>query len=565
MTTDPGNGQARTSDTFPRQRVGAHAATKTSRFRRKSVSVPAPLAGRRPGTEAGDRVQPRVNGSGGLPGPVPWARDPITVPLPAVAAAAAPAAAAPAAAAPAAAAAARSAAAGLCALAVVATVVPLAAIQIPDAIAWSLPPRLAAGGPAVVTSLLRTSGLALPVMAVTGSLAALAVRWLRAGPVLLTGLVLLAAADALGGTARTVALIGADRSLHGAGAGIAMTGVVAVVAERQPRRRQRHQPGEGRPAAARLVLPGWWAAFTVAGLAAAPALMRNRVSSGGWPAALHPYPWLSGAALAFGALYALLAEGTAVTTARNSFPAAERAQLTLLTAPVAGICAIAVAVTYRGGQALTVAAVAAAVALAGLTAITARAGSGARFAVVCAVTGFALAPAAGAVTAVTAPAQSTAESGGAVLVAALCGAALSLLPRRPHVRAMTSAGLLLAAVGLAALDLAGLPAPSGRLLAVLCVPLAGGLAAALTASLRAVGAAGALAGLVLLLAGLVAGYLAAACRAAARAHRRHRRARGACRAGDGDRALGADRGGPHRRRRHGAGLHRRAPEGPRTR
>ena len=299
MTTDPGNGQARTSDTFPRQRVGAHAATKTSRFRRKSVSGPAPLAGRRPGTEAGDRVQPRVDGSGGLPGPVPWARDPITVPLPAVAPPQPrppqPGRRSPAAAAPAAAAAARSAAASLCALAVVATVVPLAAIQIPDAIAWSLPPRLAAGGPAVVTSLLRASGLALPAMAVTGSLAALAVRWLRAGPVLLTGLVLLAAADALGDTARTVALIGADRSLHGAGAGIAMTGVVAVVAERQPRRRQRHQPGsrEGRPAAARLVLPGWWAAFTVAGLAAAPELMRYRVSSGGWPAALQPYPWLT--------------------------------------------------------------------------------------------------------------------------------------------------------------------------------------------------------------------------------------------------------------------------------
>ena len=393
-----------------------------------------------------------------------------------------------------------------------ATVVPLAVTQIPDAIAWSLPPRLAAGGPAAVTSLLRASGLALPAMVVTGSLAALAVRWLRAGPVLLTGLVLLAAADALGDSARTVALIGADRSLHGAGAGIAMTGVVAVVAERQARRRQRHQPGErreGRQAATRLVLAGWWAAFTVAGLAAAPELMRYRVSSGAWPAALQPYPWLTGAALALGALYALLAEGTGVTTARNAFPAAERAQLTLLTAPVAGICAIAVAVTYRGGQAVTAAAVAAAIALAGLAAITARAGSAARFAVVCAVTGFALAPAAGAVTAVTPPTQSTAESGGAVLVAALCGAALALLTRRPHVRAMTAVGLLLAAVGLAALDLAGLPAPSGRLLAVLCVPLAGGLAAALTASLRVVGAAGALAGLVLLLAGLVAGYLAA--------------------------------------------------------
>ena len=96
----------------------------------------------------------------------------------------------------------------------------------------------------MVASLLRASGLALPAMAVAGSLAALAVRWLRAGPVLLAGLLLLAAADALGGTARTVALIGADRSLHGAGAGIAMAGVVAVVAERQAHRRQRHEPAE---------------------------------------------------------------------------------------------------------------------------------------------------------------------------------------------------------------------------------------------------------------------------------------------------------------------------------
>jgi hypothetical protein len=44
-------------------------------------------------------------------------------------------------------------------------------------------------------------------------------------------------------------------------------------------------------------------------------------------------------------------------------------------------------------------------------------------AVVCGVTGFVLAPAAGAVTALTAPTQSTAETGGAVLAAALCGPA----------------------------------------------------------------------------------------------------------------------------------------------
>jgi hypothetical protein len=90
-------------------------------------------------------------------------------------------------------------------------------------------------------------------------------------------------------------------------------------------------------------------AHQVAGLAIAPEVMRHRVSSGGWHAALQPYPWLTAAALTLAALYALLAEGTAVATARNAFPAAERAQLTLLTVPVVGICAIAVAVTYCGG------------------------------------------------------------------------------------------------------------------------------------------------------------------------------------------------------------------------
>jgi hypothetical protein len=142
----------------------------------------------------------------------------------------------------------RSPAAGLCALAIVTTVVPLAIAQIPDAIAWSLPPRLAAGGPTAVTSLLRASGLALPAMAVAASLAALAVRWMRAGPVLMAGLFLLAAADALGNAARTVVLIGVDRSLHGAGAGVALAGVLAVITERRAHQRQRqaHEAGERR-------------------------------------------------------------------------------------------------------------------------------------------------------------------------------------------------------------------------------------------------------------------------------------------------------------------------------
>ena len=273
----------------------------------------------------------------------------------------------------------------LCAQGLVVTVIPLVVLQIPDAVAWVVPPRVAAAGPGAVASLLRASGLALPAMAVAGSLAALMVRWLRAGPVLLAGLLILAAADALGGLVRTVVLIGADRSLHRAGAGIAAAGVVAVVTER----RTQTQAPNGAPR----VLAASWAAVMVAGLAAAPELMRHRVGAGDWVVALQPVPWLTGAALALGALYALLAEGTATGAARHLFPAAERTQLALLTAPVAGICAIALAVTYPGGQAVTAAAVADALALAGIAAITARAATAARFAAVCAVTGFTVSPA----------------------------------------------------------------------------------------------------------------------------------------------------------------------------
>jgi hypothetical protein len=413
----------------------------------------------------------------------------------------------------------RSAAAGLCAMILAAAVVPLAVLQIPDAIAWSLPPRLAAQGPVAVASLLRTSNLALPAVAVAAPLAALAVRRLRAGPVLLAGLLVLAVADVLGGTAGTILLIGVNRIMHGVGAGIAVVAVSAIVAEQ----RTEHRIGQRS-------LAGVWAAAMVVGLAAAPGVMRHRVTSSDWHGALQPYPWLTGTALALAALYAVLAEGSVAAAARSAFPAAERSQLALLAAPVAGMCAVTVAVSYRGDNAVIAAAIADVIALAGIAAITARTAAG-RFAVVCAVTGFTLMPAAGAVTALTQP---TAATGYAAAAAALCGAALALLPRsaRPGSgtaaaagtwqatgvlgRAVTAGGLLLAATGFAAWYLAG-PAryqagPAGlhgHLLTLVCVPLAGGLGAALTSSLRVTGAAGAMAGVVILLAGVVVGHLAA--------------------------------------------------------
>jgi hypothetical protein len=545
VTTDLGKGQARADDAVPRQRGGAHAAARNGRFRRKSGSAAEPASRRAetpgatpPGSRApGRALQAPAPGprEPGRPGEsssqVPWprqtsaARAGDTQPsVPAVHTPSAPSehstrSAPSTPAGPQAhasiiparsrASRARSAAAGLCAVALVAAVIPLVALQVPDAIAWSVPAPLASAGTATLVSVLRASGLALPAMAVAASIAALAVRWLRAGPVLLAGLMIIAAADVLGDAGPSILLIGTDRSLHGVGAGIAMTAVAAVVADR--------------PRLARRSLAGWWAAFTVAGLAATPALMRRRLAGGDWHAALHPYPWLTGGALILAAVYALVAEGAPTTASRTAFPATERAQLALLTAPVGGICAIAVAATYRGDKAVVAAAIAAAVALIGITAVTARAGTAARFAAICAVTGFTLAPAAGVVTVLSPPG---ADSGVAVLAGALCGAALAMATRR--VRAVTATGLSLAAAGFAALYPAGpgspltLPGmlaggwadPHSHVLAVICVPLAAGLAAALTAALRgtkgaASGTAGAMAGAVLLLTGLVAGYLAA--------------------------------------------------------
>jgi hypothetical protein len=390
--------------------------------------------------------------------------------------------------------------------------VPLAVLQIPDAIAWSFPAPFAAAGPDVVARLVRAAGLALPVMAAAAPFAALATRRLRAGPVLLAGMLAIGAADTLGQAGHTIPLVEVDRSLHGLGAGISMAAVAAIVAERRWAARS---------------LTGWWGCAIVCALAAAPALMRRQVAAEGWRAALQPYPWLAGAALALAALYSILAEGMPAAAVRSAFPATERTLLALLAAPVAGLCTIAVAVSYRGQRDVTAAAIAGAIALAGLAVMTARASTAGPLAAVCAVIGFTVAPAAGAVTALTPPAELGSEVGCTAVAAALCGAALAVarLPARRSpartgparrspartgaARAVIAAGLILAATAFGAAYLAGPAVAHARVLSLLCVPLAGGLTAALAAALRGTATGGAVCGAVLLLAGVVAGYLAA--------------------------------------------------------
>lgn len=167
-----------------------------------------------------------------------------------------------------------------------------------------------------------------------------------------------------------------------------------------------------------------------------------------------------------------------------------------------------------GGHAVVAAAIASAIALVGLTVISVRASTAGRFAAICAVTGFTVAPAAGTVAALNPAGQPGWEAGGAALAAAAGGAVLVLTRRPAQARTASAAGLFVAAAAFAAAAFAaasqGVPAVThAGVLALLCVPLAGGLGAAVAAAMRGTGTGAAMLGIVLLLTGVVAGYLAA--------------------------------------------------------
>jgi hypothetical protein len=404
------------------------------------------------------------------------------------------------------------------AAAVMITVTPLGLLQAPNAMAWVLNTAgSVAAGPGGPTALLRAAGLALPAMAAAAGLTGLAVRRLHAWPVLLAGLLVMAVADVLGGSARTVTAVAVIRVLHGIAAGLALPAALALAWDRAPRPRR--------------WLTALWSAALVAGLAAAPAVARTRLSSGGWHAALAPFPWLTGAALIVAALYAVLADGpgtgyrgragwggasTAQARSRGRQDAIqERAQLAVLAVPGLGLAVLAVAVTYRPPAALLATGAVAVFMLYGVAAVASAdrlVGGPLCFPFLGAVTGLVVAPAAGAVTSlrVLAPNASGGPSWlplGVTAAAALAGLAVALaLPRRP--RAVVVVGLLIAVEGLAAARMAG-PWVPALVLAGVSAPLAAGLAAALTAALAESGVASALAGVSLLLAGLMTGYLAA--------------------------------------------------------
>jgi hypothetical protein len=414
---------------------------------------------------------------------------------------------------------------------VIATVTPLCLLQAPNAIAWALdgPGGIGTGAQGSTIAVVRAAGLALPAMAALAGIAALAVLRLRAWPVLLAGLLVMAVADALGGSAHTVTVIAVVRVLHGAAAGLALPAALALAWERAPTPRR--------------WLIALWSVVVIAGLTAAPAVARARLASGGWHAALAPDPWLTGAALTLAALYAVLAAGPgaagpgagglgsassggapgyrargtgahADATHARQEATQERAQLAVLAVPGIGLGALSVAVTYRPPAALLAAGAVAVLILYGVAAVASAdrlVGGPLCFPVIGAVTGLVVAPVAGAVTSLRAldPGSSGRLSWLPLAVtagAAITGVAIALTFReRP--RTVVLAGLVIAMEGLAATRLAG-PYVPGVVLAGVSAPLAGGLAAAMTAALAEAGMASALSGVSLLVAGLLTGYLA---------------------------------------------------------
>ena len=276
-----------------------------------------------------------------------------------------------------------------------ASVIPLTLLQLPNLIASGLPAAIIArlAGHEGAVSLIRASGLALPVMACVAPIAAVLARRRRAWPVLLTGLLLIGAADLLGDSARSVLSIGVDRALHGLGAGIALPATLALAWERPPRWCR--------------LLARWWAVVAVISLVGAVPLMRDRLVGGDWRAALQPFPWLTAVALAATALYVALTGGSG-PQARAAVTPAERSQLALLAGPAAGLCALDLGVSNQRASSVAVAAGVALLVLTGLAMVTSAdvvtGGERGRRGRLCfpltgACAGFVLAPTAGAISA----------------------------------------------------------------------------------------------------------------------------------------------------------------------
>ncbi|HEX4061439.1 MAG TPA: hypothetical protein VHY58_10520 [Streptosporangiaceae bacterium] len=436
---------------------------------------------------------------------------------------------------------------------IVAAVVPLALLQLPNLLATELPASALArmAGHGSVVGLVRASGLALPVMACVAPVAAVLARRRRAWPVLLAGLLAIGAADLLADSVHSALTIGADRALHGLGAGFALPATLALAWERPPRWCR--------------LLARWWVVVMVISLFGVVPVMRDRLAGGDWRAALQPFPWLTAVGLAATALYVALAGGAGRQT-RSAVTPAERSQLALLAVPVLGLGALDVGVSNQNSRSVAVAAGVAVVVLAALAMVTSSdpVTGGARlaaetpdgrrarrrrlcFPLIAACAGFALGPTLGQI-ATLRPLAGGPDPAlrslwlplAAAVAGCLLGTAVAWLTGRHAARqqgdgrtsragahaarhkstketrsnggrgplACVIVGLICAAAGLAIAHVAG-PAGGQHELAVAYALIAGGLTLALSAAVAEATPAGAMSGVSLSLAGALTGYLLA--------------------------------------------------------
>ncbi|MEU4721726.1 hypothetical protein AB0G06_19060 [Nonomuraea dietziae] len=344
--------------------------------------------------------------------------------------------------------------------------------------------------------LIRAHGLALPAMMLTVPLAAVLVQRMKAAPILLVGLAVLAAADAAGGFAGSALVVGVLRVVHGVGAGLLIPALLMAAWERAP------------------LLRALWTGMLAVSLLAAQALALLPLDNArDWRVTLQPYPLLTGVALALAAIYLALS----VATGAMSTPgprAIERSKLTLTAVPAAGLAVLAIGTTFGWPPPLIILAalfsIAALLTLASIGTFEGPAGRTLSYAML----------AVGVVVLPTAAQVTYMELGGVggpglkglwlpFLVCAVAGAAAALvvgLLDRASMQKLSGAGLVTVVLGLCAVRVM-VPASEGLTLIVPFALLAVGAAVALTAALRMTGPGAALYGLSLCFPGVLAGYL----------------------------------------------------------
>ncbi|WP_326642773.1 hypothetical protein OG884_05485 [Streptosporangium sp. NBC_01755] len=376
----------------------------------------------------------------------------------------------------------------------VAVVLPLAIVAIPNTIsvvAALLPPEVSQ------IAMIRAHGLALPAMVLTMPVAAVLVRRVRAAPMVVAGLTLLAFADAAGGYAGSTALVGILRVLHGVGAGLLVPATLMAVWGRSP------------------FLRVVWAATLAASLLAAQALALwplDQVDS--WRVTLQPYPMLTGVALVLAALYLVLWLKDGEGAAGPDPGGAARGRTLWAVVPAAGVAALALGSTFDWSASLVIRA-----ALVSVLVLLALASSGASRGAVGRAPAYAMV-AVGVVVLPTAAQVTYVELGGlggpglsglwsAFAIAAVVALLAAALTNRLGVTTMpmvTAGGLVVVVAGLCAVRLF-LPTSGGLALILPFALLAGGTSVALTGALRSCAEEAALLALSLFFPAVLAGFL----------------------------------------------------------